>query len=510
MNPGTQSIVIIAVIIFGASILGLIAGRRQRRDLENWTVGGRRFGSVLIWFLMGGEIYTTFTFLGVSGYAYENGAPAFYILVYVALGYALGYYYLMPLIWKMAKRFQFITQPDFFEKRFQSRWVAGLVALTGIAFNIPYIQLQLTGLGAIVHFTSRGAINSTLAMICGFVLVVLFVMVSGLRAIAWTSVVKDILMIGTVFVLGIGIPVAYFGGIGPLFHHLIATNPKILVLPGSSKVLGIPWFMSTVALTAMGFSMYPQAWPSIYSARDSEVIRRNAIFLPFYQISMLLMFFVGFSALIVLPRLSPLQGNFSLLLLAGRTFPAWLLGVIGGAGALAAMIPGAIIVFAAATAFSRNIYKVFFRPHASDAEIMRVSKFSIIGLILIGLFFAIVAPTGLVPLLLLSFDGMTQFFPAVVFSFTWRHVTAVGVLSGMLTGLITVALLVLSHHDPIFGINAGLIGLALNTVVTVVVSTVTQTPDLKIVEVFTHALIRNGQMGADVMTDGLKSGATEE
>ncbi|MBM3789329.1 MAG: sodium:solute symporter family protein, partial [Acidobacteria bacterium] len=210
----TALLIILAVVVF-SSLLGIYAGRRVKMDLEMWTVGGRKFGVVLIWLLMAGEIYTTFTFLGASGWAYSRGAPTFYILVYGAVAYTLSFF-ILPVIWKLGKRHGLLTQPDFFIHRYNDRWLGVFVATVGVAFIIPYLQLQLKGLGLIVQEASNRSISPNAAILISFLLTCAFVYTSGIRGTAWVAVVKDIMMIAAVLVVGIGVPYIYFGGIGPM------------------------------------------------------------------------------------------------------------------------------------------------------------------------------------------------------------------------------------------------------------------------------------------------------
>ena len=159
-------------------------------DLEQWTVGGRGFGLVLVWLLMAGEIYTTFTFLGASGWAYSRGGPVLYILGYLPLMYVISFY-ILPPIWDAGRKHGLQTQADFFEVRYGSLFLAAFVALVGVVCLIPYLQMQITGLGLIVEVASYGAIGHTPAMIVAFALVAAFVFVSGVRGVAWASIVKD-------------------------------------------------------------------------------------------------------------------------------------------------------------------------------------------------------------------------------------------------------------------------------------------------------------------------------
>ena len=148
------AMVIILGVIFISAFVGIYAGRRVKMNLENWIVGGRKFGIIIIWLLMAGEIYTTFTFLGASGWAYSKGAPAYYILAYGALAYTLSFF-ILPALWRIGKKHGLHTQPDFFIKRYESRALGVFVALVGVFSIIPYLQLQLAGLGLIVEVASN-------------------------------------------------------------------------------------------------------------------------------------------------------------------------------------------------------------------------------------------------------------------------------------------------------------------------------------------------------------------
>src|SRR5665213_1585246 len=152
MTPGTVALTIIFTIILLGSAIGFYSRRRRTMSLEQWTVGGREFGTLLIWLLMAGEVYTAFSFLGLSGWTYSRGGPTLYDL-------------------------------------------AAFAAAVGVAFLVPYIQLQLTGLGIIMKVASFDAIGRTPAMMIGVALLAGFVFSSGIRAVAWVSVLKDALMI---------------------------------------------------------------------------------------------------------------------------------------------------------------------------------------------------------------------------------------------------------------------------------------------------------------------------
>ena len=471
VSPSLVALSVISAIVLLGSVVGFYARSRHKMDLEQWTVGGRGFGMVLVWLLMAGEQYTTFTFLGASGWAYSRGAPVLYILGYQPLMYVVAFY-ISPLIWEAGRKFRMQTQADFFHVRYGSKYLAAFVALVGVVSLVPYLQMQLTGLGDIVEIASYGGIHRTPAMVIAFAIVAAFVYVSGVRGVAWVSVLKDILLLGAAVFVGFAVPYIYFGGIGLMFRAVIAAKPHHLVMPGSTHNLGHGWYVSTVALVALGFYMWPQFFAAAFTAKSGKTLQRNAIIMPLYSVTMPLMFFVGLSALMVLPGLG--DGNLALLTLVRKTFPPWFLGVIGGAGALTAMVPAAIQILSGATLYAKNLFRPILAPHMTDEQVATLAKIMVLVLTSGALVCAIYTSMSFVSLLLLGFAGVAQFFPGVVLGLFSRRVTTSGVFAGLATGVGVAALLMLTGRDPYRGVNAGFVALCCNFAVTVVVSVVTR------------------------------------
>ena len=246
----TAALALIALAALAALALGLVARGGRDMDLEQWAVGGRGFGWILVFLLLAGEIYTTFTFLGASGFSYGQGAPVYYILAYGSLAYVIAYF-LLPLVWSYGRQHGLHSQPDFFVRKYASPALGVLVSIVDLVALIPYLVLQLTGLGIIVTAASYGAIPKDAAIWIGAAIVTVYVMTSGIRGSAYTAVVKDILILVVVVFLGIYLPLHLYGGIGPMFEQIAAAKPGFLVFPASGQ--SVAWFISTVLLTAVGF-----------------------------------------------------------------------------------------------------------------------------------------------------------------------------------------------------------------------------------------------------------------
>jgi len=475
--------------IFGAVLLctciGLLAGHKQKMNLEQWSVGGRKFGAFFVWLLMSGELYTTFVFLGVPGWIYSKGAPTYYILAYGTLAYIMSYF-LLPPIWRAGKKLKLVSQPDFFLARYDSKLVAAATTIIGVAFMIPYLQLQLTGLGIIVETISYGAIGRAAAMIISFAMVAIFVFTSGIKGAAWTSVIKDVMMIISVIVVGFGLPYIYHGGITEVFAKVAAQYPHYMTLPGNTATMDVQWFISTLILTACGFYMWPQFFGSVYSAKHGDSLKINAIFLPIYQLSNVLFFIVGFVCLLTIPGLA--NGDLAFLTLVKQTYPAWFVGFIGATGAITAMVPSAVILISASTLIAKNVYQDMIKPDASEKSVTLMARFVVIFITAIALSLAIFAPQMLVNLLLMGYNGVSQFFPAVVLALLWRGATKIGVLSGIFVGIGIVAFLTFNKMDPFMGFNVGCVALTVNFIVTVLVSLVTSPPPKATIDRFFNAI----------------------
>jgi SSS family solute:Na+ symporter len=462
----TSSIVIIFATILVALILGLLAQRRKQMNLEQWSVGGRGFGILLVFLLMAGEIYTTFTFLGGSGWAYGTGGPTVYILAYGAVAYLFSYF-LLPPIWRYAKEHKLISQSDFFNQMFDSKWLGILVAVVGVVAIVPYLQSQMTGLGLIVATASYGAINQATAIVIAMLVLAFYVTISGIHGTAWTAVLKDIMILLVVVVVGIALP-AHVGGLHAMFTKINAEKPGFLTL--GAHGMGIPWFMSTVALTGLGFYMWPHAFGAVYSAKNERVFRRNAIFLPLYQLILLFVFFAGFAAILIVPGLK--NSNLALLAAVQKVFPAWVAGIIGGAGVLTAIVPGSLMLMCAGTLIAENIYRPL-AGHVSDQKVQTVARVFVWIVAAVTFIFSIHSNAAIVTLLLMGYNFVSQFFPTVVLSLFARNaVSKAGAFSGILVGVALVVYFTLTKQSLLWGVNTGFWALLVNFVVVLAVSAV--------------------------------------
>jgi solute:Na+ symporter, SSS family len=475
----SAALAIIALTALGALLLGLRASRGRDMSLEQWTVGGRGFGAVFVFLLMAGEIYTTFTFLGGSGYAYGHGGPTYYILGYGCLAYVISYW-MLPPIWRYARQHRLISQPDYFAAKYASPALGVLVAVVGIVALIPYLVLQFKGLGIIVATASYGVIPPAVAVWIGAGVVTAYVMVSGVHGSAWTAVAKDVLILAVAVFLGVFLPIHLYGGFGAMFAAIQEAKPGFLALPPKGE--SVAWFDSTVLLTALGFYMWPHSFGSIFTARSDKVFRQNAIVMPLYQLILAFVFFAGFAAVLKVPGLTGPSIDLALFRVSMQTFDPWFVGVIGAAGVLTALVPGSMIMMTAATLLANNIYRPL-HGNVPDRQVSRLARRLVPAVALVAVFFTLQGGQTIVALLLMGYSFVTQLFPALVMSLR-RHnpLTSTGVFAGIVVGIATVAATSLTHTtiamlfpglpEALRDLNIGIVALVLNVATLTLVSAI--------------------------------------
>ena len=471
-------------ILSATLLLALLLSVRGARStggtisLEQWSVGNRGFGTVLVFMLLAGEIYTTFTFLGGSGWAYGRGAPAFYIIGYGAVAYIMSYW-LLPAIWTRATTWRVLSQSEYFARAYNSPALGNLVALVSIASLMPYLVLQLKGLGIIVAESSYGAISATAAIWIGTTATVVYVVLSGVKGSAMTAALKDALVLITVVGLGIVLPYTLHGGIGPMFARIAAERPGFLTLPESG--LSPSWFASTVLVTVFGFYMWPHTFGSVFTARDASVFRRNAVLMPLYQLVLLFVFFIGFAALLSVPGLEGADADLALLRVTRAQFGPWIVGLVGAAGMLTALVPGSLILMSIATTLARIVRPRRDGDPPDSATWARVLVPVLAG---VALLFTFRGGTTLVTLLLMAYSMVTQLFPPLLASLMpAARITASGAIAGILAGEAAVAAntigglsmpaLLPQWPHTITDINTGFLALLLNVCTMLIVSRLT-------------------------------------
>ncbi|GIG90227.1 monocarboxylate uptake permease MctP [Plantactinospora endophytica] len=380
-------IIIFTVLFLLVSAMGFIAARwRAPKDinhLDEWGLGGRSFGGWITWFLVGGDLYTAYTFVAVPALLFGAGAAGFFAVPYTIIIYPLVFLVLVRL-WSVSHRHGFVTPADFVRKRFDSPTLALIIAITGIVATMPYIALQLVGIEAVLKtmgVTGESTIARHLPIIIAFAILAAYTYQSGLRAPALIAFVKDTLIYIVILVAIIYLPYK-LGGWGSIFD---AADAKFDASPSPNDGITLNannqlQYITLALGSALALFLYPHSLTGVLASRSRDVIKRNMSALPAYSLLLGLIALLGYAA--IAAGVTPLPGategtvdnNTVVPLLFEQQFPSWFAGIAFAAIGIGALVPAAIMSIAAANLFTRNIYKEYLRKDATAAQEANVSK----------------------------------------------------------------------------------------------------------------------------------------
>ncbi len=385
MQEVNWTALIIFVLLFAfITWLGFAAAQWRKGDLDllhEWGLGGRRFGTVITWFLIGGDLYTAYTFIAVPALAFGAGAIAFFAVPYTIVMYPI-LFLVFPRLWHVCHKHHYITAADFVRGRFGNRWLALAVTIAGIVATMPYIALQLVGLQVVIGGLGVGGTGyaGDLPLVIAFIILAAFTYSSGLRAPASIAIVKDILIYITAAAAIVVVPLQ-LGGFGKIFAA-VPPQKLLLAAPGANTT-GAYGIYATLALgSALALFLYPHSLTGILSASSGHAIRRNAAMLPGYSLMLGLLALVGFFAIAAgvanLPDYTDgfkqFGNNFAVPALFLHSFPAWFVGIAFAAIGIGALVPAAIMSIAAANLYTRNIHREFINKNPTNKQEAQMAK----------------------------------------------------------------------------------------------------------------------------------------
>ena len=448
MNLKVTELVIFGVLFGAVTIMGFVASRwqagRTLEHLDEWGLGGRKFGSWVTWFLIGGDIYTAYTFVAVPALLFSAGAMGFFAIPYTVLIYPLAF---MPLLrlWSVSRVHGYVTPADFVRGRYGSSTLALLVAVTGIVATMPYIALQLVGLEAVIRtmgLNEAGWIGH-LPLFVAFVILALYTYQSGLRAPALIAFVKDTLIYLVIFVAVLYLPIklggwdAIFGAADAKFQQTQAASDGLLLNSGNQLQY------ATLALgSALALFLYPHSATGVLAARSRTVIKQNMSALPLYSLVLGFITLLGFCAIAagVRPLENAATGSTDsstiIPVLFDEQFPDWFAGMAFAAIGIGALVPAAIMSIAAANLWTRNVYKEYLRRDATPAQEAKQAKIASL-LVKFGaiVFIVAISPQYAIDLQLIGGVIILQTLPAVAVGLYTRWFHRQALIAGWVAGM---------------------------------------------------------------------------
>ncbi|KZB85002.1 monocarboxylate uptake permease MctP [Amycolatopsis regifaucium] len=447
-NIQWPELIIFAILFAVVTVLGFVASRWKAGNtldhLDEWGLGGRKFGSWITWFLLGGDLYTAYTFVAVPALMFSAGAMGMFALPYTIIVYPIV---LMPALrmWSVSRVRGYVTPADFVRGRFGSPTLALLIAITGIIATMPYIALQLVGLEAVLRTMgiNGSGIVGHLPLLVAFIILAVYTYQSGLRAPALIAFVKDILIYLVIIVAIIYLP-SKLGGWSAIFDAADAKfdktqNPADGILLTANNQLQY----ATLALgSALALFLYPHSLTSVLASRGRSVIKRNMVALPAYSLVLGLLALLGYVA--ISASVSPITNNATgkpdtntvVPVLFDSQFSSWFAGIAFAAIGIGALVPAAIMSIAAANLWTRNIYKEYIKKNATPGQEAKQAKLaSLIVKFGAVAFILFIDPQFSIDLQLIGGVLILQTLPAVAISLYTRWFHRWGLIAGWVVGI---------------------------------------------------------------------------
>ncbi|HET8601774.1 MAG TPA: sodium:solute symporter [Segeticoccus sp.] len=448
------ALAILIILFLVVTVMGFWATRWRKgtdgmNSLDEWGLGGRSFGTWITWFLLGGDLYTAYTFVAVPAAMFALGSVSgFFAVPYTIVLYPIIFVF-MSRLWSVSHRHGYVTPADFVEGRYGSRGLSLAVSITGILATLPYIALQLVGIQAVLEVAGLGGSNalaSDLPLFIAFAVLAAYTYSSGLRAPAIIAFVKDTLIYLVIIVAVIYLPAK----VGGWTHIFDAAQQKMATPnPTTGKPTGafIPtpaqfWAYATLGLgSALALFMYPHSITATLSSKSRNTIRRNASILPAYSFLLGLLALLGWVAIAAGTQPIGLNGQPNPQLVVPQLFedmfPSWFAGVAFAAIAIGALVPAAIMSIAAANTFTRNIYREWLKPDATQEQEAKVSKLISLVVKLFALVFVLTLPRqNALNFQLLGGIWILQTFPAIVYGLYTRWFHRWALLGGWAVGMV--------------------------------------------------------------------------
>ena len=465
--------------------VGLRAGRGTSSTVDGFVAGDRNFGFLVMYFVTGATVFSAFAFLGGPGWAYSRGAAAFYILSYGVLG-MFPWYVIGPKVARIGRQLGQVTQAQFLTGRFESRGLSLLIALISIAALIPYITLQMRGAGIVIEAVTEGKVPLWAGAAVAYGIVLIYVLVSGVSAVGWTNTLQGVFMIVIAWTLGLYLPYALYGGIGPMFEAILTQRPELLELPGLTAA-GEPWswagYTSAILISAVGLTMWPHIFMKAFTAKDERIIRRTVVWFPTFQLFLVPVFLIGFAGVLFVDTLE--RPDFILpYLILNVDLPMIVVGLFCAGALSASMSTGDALMHATASVAVEDGVRPFARLNEYQQRLLIRVLIVVAGAV--AYFFAVSEGVSLVVLLLTSYGIIAQLAPPVVAALFWRRATTPGVIAGLAAGSATALLFFFAPDLRPIPLHEGLFGLIVHVPVLILVSLLTRAQDPATVEAYVN------------------------
>ncbi len=470
--------------------MGIIPGLKVSDSVTGFVAGDRSMNLLILYFVMGASIFSSFAFLGGPGWAYSRGAAALYIIAYGTTG-MIPIYFFGPKVRRLGEKFGFVTQAEILQDRFNSKSLSALLAILSIIVFIPYLTLQMKGAGYVITTISEGQIPQWLGAGIAYLVVLMYVYFSGVMGVGWTNTFQGIFMMVIAWFLGLYLPYKLFGGVGEMFTQIAQSDLSAMLQAPGLNAAGEPWswwgYSSAVVVSAVGFSVWPHLFMRAFAADSDRTMKLTAVLYPTFQLFLVPILIIGFTAILTYPGVTPAD---SILphVLTQLELPIIIVGLVCAGTLAASMSSGDAILHSAASIGVRDgLSHILPERLQTDEKERYFIRALVIIISLVAYYFAVISDIAIVTLLLGSYGGVAQIFPLVFCMFYWKRANGYGALAGLIGGVSTTIFFLVYPELRPFPMHEGIYGLLVNIPLLVGISLSTKPESQERIERYANA-----------------------
>ncbi len=486
---------IIILIICGIYLaitlaMGIIPGLNISDSVTGFVAGDRSMNLLILYFVMGASIFSSFAFLGGPGWAYSRGAAAFYIIGYGITG-MIPIYFFGPKVRRLGEKYGFVTQAEILQDRFNSQSLSALLAILSIVVFIPYLTLQMKGAGYVITTISEGAIPQWMGAGIAYLVVLMYVYFSGVMGVGWTNTFQGIFMMIIAWFLGLYLPNKLFGGVGEMFTQIAQSDMSAMLQAPGLNASGEPWswwgYSSAVVVSAVGFSVWPHLFMRAFAADSDRTMKLTAVLYPTFQLFLIPILIIGFTAILVYPNITPADSILPYVL-TQLDLPIIIIGLVCAGTLAASMSSGDAILHSAASIGVRDgLSHILPERFQTDQKERYLIRILVIVISLVAYYFAVISDIPIVNLLLGSYGGVAQIFPLVFCMFYWKRANGYGAIAGLSGGILATVFFLLYPDMRPFPMHEGIYGLIVNVSLLTGVSLSTEPQSEERIERYSNA-----------------------
>ncbi len=443
------------------------AGRMEERSIEEFAVGSRNLGWVIVLFIMMGILVTASMYASWFSWAVFEGLLVQYLVVYATLGFLFTYVFARK-IWIWGRKFNLLTQPDYIQLRYRSRPLTTIFAACGILIEAPWVIIEFAAMGILMSAITYGVIGPKVGLLIIAVVVVSYILYSGMKAIAITELIQGVISSVVIAVGLIAVVYKLFGGFGNLYQTVMATSPDSLTITYGG-VYSYEYWSSIIITGSLGIMGWASFFSRIYTSKSIMDVKRVSVFsaiISFVFCALLLI--VAMGGINFANVVGAADSEMAFFEMMDMAFGPWFLGFAGIVVVAAGMSMVSVIMNSHGVIIAENFVQPLRKRKLDSEGRMIVARWSLLIYSIIAVGLALLDLPNLYILALLAYEGIAQVVPVLLFSIFWRRSNKYGALIGFVVGLVVAISYATVNVQNIEWWTGGVVGLVVNVIIHVI------------------------------------------